>query len=1285
MGAAGANLASMSRRFLTLLVALATVAVYLPAAHAAAGALAAAPAGPCGAPVCAGYGEADATWHVGAGAGQYSNKDPMDPTEPGGYQDGLQRKFDSVQDGETDPHGHSITQDDSYGVQSRLSYRAIVVQDAEGDQEVFVKSDSYLAQDYLSRRAAQILELNGSGISYDEIFLMASHNHSSPYYMTPSPGPWIFQDAFDIRAFEYHARALAQAIMNAESAMVPARMGATVVQHTLFKGMIARKGFGDDGTPTGYPDDFGDLGLSVVRFDDISDPANPKPLATLINWGQHPEDLDGYNLITGEYVAHLERMVEEATGAPLVFGQGDVGSSEAGPGRPEDVAALGIPARWSHAGHAQTERGAYLLSRDVIKAWTEIADPSAAPLVPYSSNFDVEAGNAFVAGPYSHPYPAANSCRSETTMEGDPGVGTAADCTRADNTGVRDFTGDSDNEFWDTLKENGVPIPDNYDTPSYFALEENARIHLQAFKLGEVVFGSCSCEAQVDLILNFESRANEVQGDIWDGFDWTAPNKLPLTGEVLPAPLNCTQANPPDGDWACTRNPAYPRQRALLNPFTMTDYEYDHMKAEIHNDAAGWNDPQNVVQAQSEPHDPQEIFGNFTKSELSPSAGYKLAIGVGHAGDYNGYTVSYREYMAYDHYRKALTSYGPHTADYMSTRMVELAAQLNGVPQPELEQDIARGAPDEARQLVMSTALGAASNAAYEAWYKALPVDKSSDDDPVGEAITQPANIHRFDAATFSWRGGSNAIDNPHVTVQRQVNGEWKDFAIQNGAIQTKVDFPNGVNAFADTYSGNQEWTWTANFEAFDAFPAEIGSTPTGTYRFAVDGKYRAAPASDSDYEATSRPFTVSPWEGIGVHDVTTDADGSVSFKVDPIQYPTTYHTDFGYVQDSGKTPQGDDVIKTDELGKPFCTTCTFRPWAPTGEVATATVTIVRADGSTEQVAASKGADGRYHAPVTIYQGDDAYVARGGVVDNYGEINGNQSGHVTGTEPRPEPTPTPTETASPSPTEASPTIPDITPTETATPEPTETTTPEPTATETAEPTPTATHEPTPRPTHTNPQGGGGGGGNGGGGGGEPSSSPTSEPTVNPADRTTTLNFTDTSATSGQFSDEANLAARLVDATGDPIEHATLSFDLRGADGDATYSGETGNDGVATVAVPLFRTPGSYMLTVHFAGDDDHTESADLGQFVIEKEDTSMNLARTGAKLRAAVADADSSKGIAGLDVIFMTRSQVIGEGATNRRGVVTARIPKRFRHGRRPFTAIFEGTDTYEPSRGRTR
>ena len=69
------------------------------------------------------------------------------------------------------------------------------------------------------------------------------------------------------------------------------------------------------------------------------------------------------------------------------------------------------------------------------------------------------------------------------------------------------------------------------------------------------------------------------------------------------------------------------------------------------------------------------------------------------------------------------------------------------------------------------------------------------------------------------------------------------------------------------------------------------------------------------------------------------------------------------------------------------CRTCSFRPWASTGEVATATVTVVRAGGGVDLVPASL-VDGRWVADAAVGDGDAAFVDRGGVVDSYGEING---------------------------------------------------------------------------------------------------------------------------------------------------------------------------------------------------------------------------------------------------------------------------------------------------------
>ncbi|MBV8690118.1 MAG: hypothetical protein JOY57_00555, partial [Actinobacteria bacterium] len=777
--------------------------------------------------VRAGVGIVDATWTVGASAGQYASaRYGIEDLQNG---DPTVVHPDEVLNGTFDPNLHSVKRTPSYGVDSRLSVRAIVVEGPDGTRVALLKSDNYLAQDTVMRRLGQLLTQGNSGVTIDHVLYGVTHNHSSPYYTTPAAGVWLFQDVMDLRMLEYQARAMRDAIETAAADLVPVRMGATSVPYGATPRNAPGAGVADDGSPIGYPHHFNDVGdftpwpgqqnlskiagtgLVVLRFDQLHHDGPPTPLVTWMNWGEHPEDLDGYDLITADYIGPLERMVQRATGAPLVFSQGDVGSSE-----PLDDTKERLPdgtvRAFSHEGYAQLERKAMEVSNAVLAGWKQIG--SGGGTVPYSTDFPVRMADHWFPLPISHPYPSVSNCRTEPTVEGDPGAVLAGlpDCERPSP------ANDNASNLYQQLQASGIPIPSNYDAPSLGSVEENNRLHLQALRLGDVLLASCACEPQVDLVLNFKSRADNVTGDIWDGFDWS---------------VYCTPSGKADKSWRCA-NPGKDdlNDRSLV----VTDAAYKKMVAEVHNDARGWDsDPT----AGAEPADTAAIKGNFTKEELAPARGYKLPVVVGHASDYNGYTVSYRMYMAYDHYRKALTCCGPHSADYMVTRMVRMAGSLNGGPAPGPEPLDGVAAADEARQTAQATVLGQLSSAAYDAWQATLPNDAGA-----VEPIAQPHNITRFDAATFAWRGGNNDVDNPTVRVERWVNGKWETYADQTGEVQTVLQLPTGVQSEL-TYRGNaQQWMWTANFEAFDAYPRTFdprgAGTPDGTYRFVVDGVHRA-------------------------------------------------------------------------------------------------------------------------------------------------------------------------------------------------------------------------------------------------------------------------------------------------------------------------------------------------------------------------------------------------------------------------------------------------------------
>ncbi|MDP9183523.1 MAG: hypothetical protein M3P04_12200, partial [Actinomycetota bacterium] len=576
----------------------------------------------------------------------------------------------------------------------------------------------------------------------------------------------------------------------------------------------------------------------------------------------------------------------------------------------------------------------------------------------------------WVTGPLSHPYPSVSNCRTGQTVDGDPGVPVLGlpDCQRAGDAFGQALPADG---LFDALRSTGIPVPANYDAPSFGSVEENLRLKLQAVRIGDVLLASCACEPQSDLIKALESRTDDVAGNRWDGMDYASQRAVDAAwpGRNVKAcfPVSGGRSCPDPGDLTGVRR------------LTVGSAAFTHMQAQIHNAADGWDDPAYTPYANSEPTDPLEIKGNFTRRELSPSCGYAVSVGLGHTGDYNGYTVSYREYMARDSYRKALTAYGSHTADYMVTRLMSLAANLRcGTPVPAEPGD-ALALADEQRQEAEAVALGQLSSAALDGWTAQVP-------DNAGPAVpvTQPRSITRFDAATFRWVGGDNWTDNPVVVVQRRDKARgWQTYATQDGEVQTVLDQPGGVvPTLVDNRTGAQRWTWTASFEAFDAFPrADVpgGQVPSGTYRFAVRGLIHQG-GQASAYKLFSRPFAVSPWTGVKASRLVRRADGSIAFTTASVSYPRSYTSPIRWVHDDGGAKPG--------AGSLVCKTCTFRPWASSSAVVSAVVTVLNPQGKAVRTVRARLVGGTWVAATHLKSNERAVIVPGGLRDGYGETNG---------------------------------------------------------------------------------------------------------------------------------------------------------------------------------------------------------------------------------------------------------------------------------------------------------
>src|SRR3954471_13680900 len=559
--------------------------------------------------VQAGAAVLDGTYHVGNSAGQYAS------TRNDGY-------------GDVDPHAEQVKNQASYGVQSRENVRALVVKGTDGKLIALVSDDHYIPQDALWRRTAQLLDSKtGGAINERNLTMTVTHNHSSPSYSSLDWGVWSFQDAFDFRFFDYYANQNANAVLKALSSLRAVRVSATVVHFDAFQKNPMGPDWADDGTPDGFPRPHTDHDLSVIHFQELS--KKHRAVATLYNIGQHPEFLEGYDLISGEYPETANRFIDRTVGGISILTQNATGTSEVEEDRWHPIHDREL---FNHAQYGQMEWGARQLTDAVIGAVRDIQAQRPNPgdkatpyggtsyhdrFVPWMSKFPVAMDDRWFPGPVSHPYPGVSSCRTDPALQGNPRIPVDGlpDCEEApigdslspviSQTGLG-FPGLST----DTFEDLGIPIPENYSAPSHGALEDTLGVHMQAFRLGDILFTVCSCEQWVEQAYNIKTRTDTQPGNEYLGYDPTSPKADPSEKCVRDA----------GSDWTCTVADGATSKTKLSNDLVQ------HMRAQILNDASGWDDPNCTelgcgYQAESEPADPAKVRGSFTHDDTTMHGG----------------------------------------------------------------------------------------------------------------------------------------------------------------------------------------------------------------------------------------------------------------------------------------------------------------------------------------------------------------------------------------------------------------------------------------------------------------------------------------------------------------------------------------------------------------------------------------------------------------------------------------------------------------------------------------
>lgn len=196
-----------------------------------------------------------------------------------------------------------------------------------------------------------------------------------------------------------------------------------------------------------------------------------------------------------------------------------------------------------------------------------------------------------------------------------------------------------------------------------------------------------------------------------------------------------------------------------------------------------------------------------------------------------------------------------------------------------------------------------------------------------------------------------------------------------------------------------------------------------------------------------------------------------------------------------------------------------------------------------------------------------------------------------------------------------------------------------------------------------------------------------EPTETPTAATTEVAFTDASATAAQYSDDAVIEA-VLSSNDTPLANADLVFELTGAAGTRSWTVTTDASGIASKRVAFTDEPGSYQLSVRYAGrDGTYLPSADTAGFVVDRDASATAVRVTGKSndrgLAATTTDGDSAAGLAGVTIEFFADNVSLGTSTTGSDGTATFSLPSKYRNGKHTYEAIFAGNAYYERSAAR--
>lgn len=363
------------------------------------------------------------------------------------------------------------------GVHTRTSAKAFVAE-SNGTKVAVVRADLYLMQKVIWRRVGELVAAQ-TGLKPENILIAATHNHSAADATFTAAGISTLAETFDSRHWVWVTNKIAEAIIKADQARVPAKMGAIrtklrEVQRNIIGPSTASVVPPGETTAVtvqaGYPRDYFDDDLSLVYFQNATTGAK---LGAYVVFGMHPESLyEGHGMLSAEFFGLMENGLESRWGFPVMWSPGALGDVE-----PDDGTNFGTDF-WREDFQRLEEQAAVLVD-SVGPVLEEAPKPSDLVVTP-RGDIVVNSRMRLFPGPPNTSYPGPTPWQVPVTEYLSPDWPIA--CARA--------------------------------------LTETTNLMLQSIQLGDVVLLASPSEITTDLSKHIKSRVDSVEGNLYQGYVW---------------------------------------------------------------------------------------------------------------------------------------------------------------------------------------------------------------------------------------------------------------------------------------------------------------------------------------------------------------------------------------------------------------------------------------------------------------------------------------------------------------------------------------------------------------------------------------------------------------------------------------------------------------------------------------------------------------------------------------------------------------------------------------------